>query len=48
MRQVAAIDVGGTKILGAVVNENGEVLLERRIPSEFEKGGLHILSLIHI
>ena len=46
MRQVAAIDVGGTKILGAIVNEKGKVLIEKRVPSDFEKGGLHIMNVI--
>lgn len=46
MKHVAAIDVGGTKILGALVTENGEILKELRVPSEFARGGRHILSKI--
>ena len=35
MRQVAAIDVGGTKILGAIVNEKGKVLIEKKSSFRF-------------
>lgn len=46
MKHVAAIDVGCTKILGALVDENGQILKELRVPSEFSEGGLHIMSRI--
>jgi len=46
MKYVAAIDVGGTKILGALVSEDGQVIKELRIPSNFEEGGLKIMSNI--
>ena len=46
MKHAAAIDVGGTKILGALVDEEGNVKKEIRIPSDFELGGLHIMEKI--
>lgn len=46
MKHVAAIDVGGTKILGALVDEAGNVKKEIRVPSDFELGGLHIMGKI--
>lgn len=46
MKYVAAIDVGGTKILGALVNEEGTVKKEIRVPSDFALGGLHVMEKI--
>lgn len=46
MKHVAAIDVGGTKILGALVDEEGNVKKEIRVPSDFALGGLHIMEKI--
>lgn len=40
------IDLGGTKIEGVVLNEQHEVLLRKRIPTEREKGYEHILQRI--
>jgi len=37
-RLVGAIDIGGTKILAAVVDSDGNVIAERRIATEPEKG----------
>ncbi len=33
------IDLGGTFIKGGIVNENGEILLEDKVPTQTEKGG---------
>ncbi|NJB87773.1 putative NBD/HSP70 family sugar kinase [Lewinella marina] len=38
------IDLGGTKIEGVVLDERGEVIERRRIPTEREKGYDHILQ----
>lgn len=46
MRYAAAIDVGGTKILGALVDEEGNVKKEIRVPSDLELGGLHVMDKI--
>lgn len=46
MKHVAAIDVGGTKILGALIDEDGNVKKEMRVPSDFRLGGLHIMGKI--
>ena len=37
-RVVFAIDIGGTKIRGAVVSESGDILARKDIPSQAEKG----------
>ncbi|MQG77072.1 MAG: ROK family protein [SAR202 cluster bacterium] len=37
-RVVFAIDIGGTKIRGAVVSESGDILVRKDIPSQGEKG----------
>ena len=46
MKYAAAIDVGGTKILGALVDEEGNVRKEIRVPSNLELGGLHVMGKI--
>lgn len=40
------IDLGGTKIEGAILDAAGEVLYRRRIPTESEGGYEHVLSRI--
>lgn len=40
------IDLGGTKIEGAVIDDKGEILFRRRIDTEQDKGYEHILSQI--
>jgi len=39
------IDIGGTNIKGALVNEAGEILAYKRIPTEAAKGVKHVLKL---
>lgn len=41
------IDLGGTKIEGIVLDENGKELFRKRISTEKEKGYQHILKNIH-
>ncbi len=40
------IDMGGTKIEGAVINDKGKIHASYRVPTEAEKGGKHILNNI--
>ncbi|MEM6397233.1 MAG: ROK family protein [Bacteroidota bacterium] len=40
------IDLGGTKIEGVVLDKSGQVKIRQRIPTEREKGYVHILNQI--
>src|SRR5215213_4171277 len=44
--KIWGIDLGGTKIECAVLDENHEVLIRKRIPTEAHKGYPHILGQI--
>ena len=38
MKKYIGIDLGGTFIKGGIVTENGEILLQDKVPTEREKG----------
>lgn len=38
MKNIIGIDVGGTKIEGVIINENGKILNKLRIPTEAQEG----------
>ena len=40
------IDLGGTKIECAMLDPNGRVIVRQRVPTEAEKGVVHILGNI--
>lgn len=40
------IDLGGTKIECAVLNDHHEVLIRKRVPTEAQKGYEHVLGQI--
>ena len=43
---VAGVDLGGTKIYTVLASSRGEVLAERKIPTEAEKGLQHVIARI--
>ncbi|MBY0276160.1 ROK family protein, partial [Candidatus Binatia bacterium] len=45
MRRIG-IDLGGTKIEGVVLDENGTIVERRRVPTERERGYEHILGRV--
>lgn len=47
LSQVLAIDIGGTKVLGGVVNEEGQVLATEQIPSRVEEGPRQLFRRIY-
>ncbi|MDT9026914.1 ROK family protein [Rossellomorea yichunensis] len=46
--KVIGIDVGGTEVKGSVVNEDGDILFEAKVPTDISKGRDGILESIHI
>lgn len=44
--QVLSIDLGGTKLHAAIINKNGEILVEKKIKTETEKGAEGLLKSI--
>lgn len=44
MKQVIAVDIGGTKIRAGLVDEVGHIVKVKDIPTESKKGGEHVLS----
>ena len=46
MRTVLAIDIGGTKIAGGVVDEQGTILLSEKVSTHTSEGGLVILEQV--
>ena len=44
MTLALGIDIGGTKIAGALVNENGQVISTQRVPTDAHLGGKHVLE----
>ena len=43
---IIGVDVGGTKIEIAVLNDTGKILSQKRIPTERAKGHQHIMNNI--
>ena len=46
MKYYIGIDLGGTFIKGGIVNENGEILVSDKVPTEVEKGDIGVASNI--
>lgn len=41
-----AIDIGGTEIKHGIIDMQGNILYKSRIPTEAEKGGKYVMSVI--
>lgn len=46
MRSAIGVDLGGTKLHVAVVQESGEILAQTRVPTPIQQGGNSILDLL--
>jgi len=47
MRYAISIDFGGTKVSGSVVNEKGKILLNKRHPTEANKGKMQVIRNVN-
>ncbi len=48
MKKYIGLDIGGTKIHGALVDANGKILEERFVETEVQKGKKHVLNKIFL
>jgi len=46
MKKYICIDIGGTAIKYGIINEEGEFLDKQNIPSNAQKGGAHLITLV--
>ena len=47
MKKALAIDIGGTKIHGAIFDETGKILLEHEVPTDAQRGAKEVLKSIN-
>jgi len=44
MEKYAVFDIGGTNLKYGIINDNGEIMTYREVPSEAKKGGAHVMN----
>ena len=46
MKKYICIDIGGTAIKYGIINEEGEFIDKQNIPSNAQKGGSHLITIV--
>jgi len=45
-KRIITVDLGGTKVLTALINENAEIIARDKVPTDITKGNEHLVELV--